>query len=483
MVAGVTVLSIAVPKLMPWSFLALAGLAAFACWAARWEITVWAWLWVLSHGLIEWPEWRIHIPGFFAMTAPRLVFVAASVAFGLHFMLRNQRVRLDRGLLWAMLALSVYVGMNAWHAGWESAVPEFRSAPYFRFIGSLVLPFFMFFLVYNSVARDRQIYWGLIFITLYGWYALYVGYLQYAAIRGLTEARSLIWPAYINDPNYGIHFDRARGAFSAAGPQAVFLVLLFYVDMFLVRKLRGFYRVALIVQAMLVPPAIFFAGLRSAYLAFLLCGLIWLIVGSRWRFGASKLGLIVILIAASVFALWSNLTSTDRARGGMAQVAPLQARRLLLHQTARVLQERPVFGVGFGHWADAQMEFEEDPGSLAAVTTGALAEHNLFLTMVAETGIPGLAGVVLLFVLLFRQSHQLYRKLPSTAVGALTRDFVVLFWVALVNFLTDAMFRDTLWDIFANGMFWSLAALVVGYNRLLEPHPLDLPPAGQDIAL
>ena len=45
----------------------------------------------------------------------------------------------------------------------------------------------------------------------------------------------------------------------------------------------------------------------------------------------------------------------------------------------------------------------------------------------------------------------------------------------LANYLSDAMFRDPLWDVFSNAMLWSLAGLVVCFNRLLEPYPLDLP--------
>jgi len=480
LIGAAAVAAVAQPKLMPWVFVGVAGLAVFAYWAARWEITLWAWIWVLSYGLLDWPEWKVPIPGFFTMTVPRFIFVGAVFVFGLHFLLRKQLVRMDRLLLWIMLALTVYVGLNAWNAGWESSITELRSAPYFRFIGAIMLPLIMFFLVYNCVSREEQIQKALILITVYGWFALYIGYLQFAAIHGLGEARAFIWPPYINNPEYGIHFDRARGAFIGAGPQAVFLVLLFYVDLFLIRRLKGPYRAALVVQALLVPPAVFFAGLRSAYLAFLLCGLVWVLASKRWRFAMAKLGVAGIVVAASTFVLWSNLTTRERARGGVAQMTPIEARKLLALQTWRVFQEHPVFGVGFGHWAEAQMKLEDDPSSLGAMTTGVLVEHNLFLTMVAETGVIGLVGTILLFVLVFRQSMKLYRKLPPTASGTLCRGFVVLFWVALVNFLTDAMFRDTLWDIFANGMFWSLAALVVGYNRLLEPHPLDLSPAVGD---
>ena len=116
-----------------------------------------------------------------------------------------------------------------------------------------------------------------------------------------------------------------------------------------------------------------------------------------------------------------------------------------------------------------------DQASLVGATSGALVQHNLFLNLWAETGAIGLFLTVLVFVLLFGQSRQLYKKLPPNAVGDVSRDFVVLFWVILANYLSDAMFRDPLWDVFSNAMLWSLAGFVVCFNRLLEPQPLDLP--------
>jgi O-antigen ligase len=107
-------------------------------------------------------------------------------------------------------------------------------------------------------------------------------------------------------------------------------------------------------------------------------------------------------------------------------------------------------------------------------TSGVLVQHNLFLNMLAETGIVGLFGTILVFVLLFGQSRQLYRKLPVRASGDICREFVVLFWVLMVNYLTDAMFRDPLWEVFSNGLLWYFAGLVVCFNRLLDPQPVDL---------
>jgi len=471
--AGLAALSVAVPQLMPWSFVALGAGALLLYWSIKWEVTAWTWVWVLSYGLLNWPSWRVELTGFFNLTVPRMLFGAALAAFLLHYVVRRPPLGLNRALIWVMLGLLVCCGASATATGWRARTAEVASAPYFRFIGSLVLPFAMFFMVYVATSSQKQIRWALIALTAYGWYALYIGYLQYAAIMGAESFRSLIWPGYINDPSYGIHFDRARGAFAGAPTQAVFLVLLFYVNLFLLRHARGGFRALCLVQAILIPPAIFFTGVRSAYVAFLLCGVVWCLVAGKGRFGGFKLTGAAVVLLAGVLVFWPKLARTQRRLGGVAQRGPVVARLILLEQTWQIVRRHPFTGVGFGHFVDAQVQLRRDPGSLAGMSYGVLVEHNLFLNMAAETGLIGLSLTVAVFVLLFGQSRRLYRRLPPPAPAGraepmLSRAFVALFWVALVNYITDAMFRDPLWDVFTNGLFWSLAALVVGYNRLLD---------------
>ncbi len=337
----------------------------------------------------------------------------------------------------------------------------------------------MFFFVFNATRRESQITWALIPLTIYGWYALYIAYLQYAAIMGLEQARAYIWPGYINQPSwgptYGIHFDRARGAYTMCNPQAILLVTLFYADLFLIRKLRGPYRMALVVQAILIPPAIFFTGLRSGYVSFLLAGMVWLLFGSASRAGRSKLALAGVLLMLIVAVFWTNLASEERATGGVAQKAPIIGRWVLARRTWEIFKDHPMFGVGFGHYLTAEQALRSDPAELTRLGTGLATPHNLLLVMAAETGAVGVVVTVAVIVLLFRESVLLYRKIPPTATGLLSREYVAVFWAAMAAYLTDAMLVDPLWDVASSALFWSFAGLVVGYNRLLDPHPLDLP--------
>ena len=477
--------AVLLPALLPWSMAAAAGLAVVLYLVIRGEIHIWAWLWILSYGLLDRPVFYLPMAGFFNLTIPRMLFALATAAFFLHFLLRDGRPRVDRPLFWAMIALLAYIACNASAFGWQAALALQRGAPYYRFLGSLLFPFLICWLVYCTTRRQKQILWALIPLTIYGWYALYIGYLQYAAIRGFGGARAFIWPGYINLPNwggesFGIHFDRARGAYTMVYPQSMLLIFLFFADLYLIRKLRGPYRAALIVQALLIPPAIFFTGLRAGYLAFLLCGVVWCLWACRPRVGRSILFIAGLGLLIVVIVFWSNVTSEDRAAGGVGQVKEVVSRIGLAKQAILIATDHPFFGAGWGHFAEAQFYLPVDPGSDIAATIGrTLTQHNVVLGMLSETGIVGVLLLAMVFWMLYRESLWLYRRIPERAPTLLSREFVVLFWVALLSWGVHAMFSDPFWDVPSNALLWATAGLMLGYNRLLEPHPLELTPLPQ----
>ena len=134
---------------------------------------------------------------------------------------------------------------------------------------------------------------------------------------------------------------------------------------------------------------------------------------------------------------------------------------LLLKRTGRIVAAEPLFGVGFGHFVDAQGKFPADPVT-EGFGSGTLVEHNILLNMAAETGLIGLGIYVALFAALLRQSVKTWQRTSPEAQGYLTRGLVALFWVMLANYLVSGMFRDMLWDPFANALLWALAGLTLG---------------------
>ena len=488
--------SISHPAIIPLALLLIAGFSILAYWAVRWDMVVLPFIWVLSYGLLDWPQWRWESSFFFNMTVPRFIFLAVIIAFAMHFLLRREPLRWER-VFWMILALLLYCAISATVKGWilPGMTPPARGAPYFRFLAAMVFPILMCFCIYNTTRREDQIRRVLILLSIYGWYALYIGYLQYAAIMGLQGARAFIWPDYINDPflPFAHHFDRARGAFYAANPQANLLITLLYADLYLIRRIRNWYRVALIIQVILIPPAIFFTGLRASYVGLVLGAIIWCLWGCKGRLGKTKLVILFLAIGLGVVIFWNTLTRrpaaavparpapagpTYRATGGVVQVGPIISRLVLLARTGDLVKLHPFTGVGFGHYIEADKQVERDPTSLSSLYTAITpisTPANLFLVMVAETGLIGLALIIAVFVLIFRRSVQLYRRLPDiTDKSYLSKDFAVLFWIVMVVYLNDGTFVDILWDVPSNGLFWASVGLMLGYYRMVVDRSSEL---------
>jgi O-antigen ligase len=473
LVGGAFGVSMALPEVMPWALAAIPILALAAYWIARWDVLILTWVWVLSFGLVDVDALKFKVPGFFTMSPPRLIFIGAVLAY-LFYFLRRGMVRFDRKIFWILALLAVYLGWNASLAGWESQISSFEAAPYYRYLGAILLPFTMLWLVYNVIRKESQVAWPFLLVSILGWYVLYIGYLQFAAYRGgMHWANSLIWPKYVVEANKLADLERIRGPFRSAMPNSAFLVALFYMNLYSIRRIRGLYRVLLLLQLLLIPPAIFFTGVRAAYVAFLLCGAVWLFWANRGRGGILKLSLAALIVAVGAFVFRDNLSGTDRKTGGVAQKGPARARMILAAQAWEIVQSHPVTGVGFGHFIDYQVQMPRDPTSLSGMRLVKVVQHNVFLTMISEAGILGFVGLMAVFIAVFRESLSLYHKIPPTATGWLSREFVVAFWVIMLNYIVCGMLRDMLWETPSGVLLWLMSGLVVGFNRLLEPHPIN----------
>ncbi|MCP4376565.1 MAG: O-antigen ligase family protein [bacterium] len=472
LVGGAFAVSMVLPDAMPWALAAIPILALAAYWIARWDVLILTWVWVFSFGLVDVDALKFKIPGFFTMSPPRLIFIAAGLAYLLYF-LRRGMLRFDRKVFWVLTALAIYLGWNANAAGWESQIGGFEAAPYYRYLGAILLPFIMLWLVYNIVRKESQVAWPFLLISVLGWYVLYTGYLQFAYGSGMYWANSLIWPKYIVEANIAVDLERARGPFRSAMPNSAFLVALFYMNLYSIRRIRGIYRGMLLLQILLIPPAIFFTGVRAAYVAFLLCGVVWVLWANRGRGGILKLSLAALIIAVGAFVFRDNLSGTDRRTGGVAQEGPIRARKILAAQAWEILHSHPVTGVGFGHFIDYQVQMSRDPISLVGMRLDKVVQHNVFLTMISEAGILGFVGLLAVFIAVFRESLSLYHKIPPTATGWLSREFVVAFWIIMLNYIVCGMFRDMFWEMPSGVLLWSMSGLMIGFNRLLEPHPIN----------
>jgi O-antigen ligase len=182
----------------------------------------------------------------------------------------------------------------------------------------------------------------------------------------------------------------------------------------------------------------------------------------------------VLLTAALLVAIvnMDNFVNPDRTKGGLTDIEPILLRIGLAQMTWEIVQQHPLFGVGFGHFRDYAPGFAKDPSSPGYAFGTTALEHNNLLSIVAETGIIGVVLYLVMIFFLLRFSVRLFKKLPPKGPGLISRDLLVLYWILAAAYLIDGTFRETSDNPFANSLFFGLSAVPVALDVLLSPSPI-----------
>lgn len=132
--------------------------------------------------------------------------------------------------------------------------------------------------------------------------------------------------------------------------------------------------------------------------------------------------------------------------------------------------ERPLTGVGFGHFRDAAPAHARDLGSPYREWASPAMEHNNLLSVLAETGVIGLILYIAVLWAMLAASIRAYQGMPATADGSADGRLVVLYWVLFVVYMVDGMFRETSVHPFTNCLFFGISGLVAGLGWLHRSH-------------
>lgn len=445
-------------------WIAIGGLSVLLTFAVAGDLLVAVLLWFFTLICLHEEFWRETVPFFFAVTIPRLGLVVLVVLFGMMLLLGRIKLRFAGWIGATMIALAAYFTVSAAITGFDTHSPI---TVHYRLIGGYLFPFTVFALVLMSIRNEaslKKIAW---FFCIIGVYLAFTGWMEH------FQVWSLVWPRFIADPTVGIHYGRVRGPFVMSAAMGLSLVYCFFNNLVLARQTGAVTRWLIYFVNLLTLPAIFWTHTRSVWLSFLLCAAAWVLYSRRRTTRA--LGVTVLAAMSIVVGILNieNFLTDAREKGGITDVEPILVRLGLAKITWHMFEDRPIFGVGFGHFRDYAPDYANDPSSPFYAFASTAMEHNNQLSILAETGVVGLVIYVVLLIMLIRLSFKLYHKLPVTAVGFINRDLIVLYWVLVIAYLTDGTFRETSDNPFANSLFFGLSAAIVALNELLGPRPLE----------
>jgi O-antigen ligase len=322
-----------------------------------------------------------------------------------------------------------------------------------------VIPFLLFslapILYPNRKERSRLV--AVLVVT--GWYLAVTAFLEGVGLK------NLVWPTYINDPNIGIHFDRARGPFVEATINGLGLIGGATAGLIGLQIWRQ--RAARWAAGLLIPASLLGAVLtltRSVWIAGAAFTAVAIIGHPRTRKFAFPIAIATFVGVLLAFALVPGLTSNAEARA--SDQRPVWDRLNNNRAAVAAFEDNPLFGVGWQRMQETSYALQADTYPL---TGGKVRVHNVFLSNLAELGLVGFVPWLAAFILGVVVSA--VRRVPPTL-----RPWRQGLQCYLLAWLAVAMFAP-LAGPFPNSLLWLLAGIVASPYTSSPPALARVEPA------
>ncbi len=305
------------------------------------------------------------------------------------------------------------------------------------------------------------------------------GYLAFIGICETRELYGLVWPRFIVDASYAEFLGRARGPLLNPIGNGIVMTVAATASLLLAWKRRA--------------PAI---ALGVGALVFTLMGIYLTRTRSVWLGAAAALWLVTALqvprrlaIAGTCWALlaalllvgtqWEKLNAFKRDRNvSVADMSESASLRPILATIAwKMFQDKPLFGFGFGQYgAEAAPYCAERDTELPLDRGRPYVQHNVFLSLLTETG---LVGLVLLIWLIFSVAQDAVRVLFHSSATPWQRDLALLTLAALTSYVVNGMFHEVAIIPMVHFLVFTLSGLTCQVAVALHPqphaHPLPTP--------
>lgn len=413
-------------------------------------------VWFLAASFIPRQIFVISLPGWPDIYLERLIFVLVFIIFFFEMFRGKERslpnTRIEYFMMVLLVILLISMGLTGFLA---TRGDEYQ--PFHIFLTGFLFPFTFYYFgktVLSTEPRIKILLWGLF---------LFFSYLVLTAYLEHFKITRFIFPRYISDPFFGIHYGRARGPFGVAPVNGWILASLFCTTLYLRSQTKGLLsRGIMLIILLLAPVAIFYTYTRAVWLSFLLAPILLMLFSKKLLFRPRYFVFPVICLILLTFFNWENIASKERALGGVMQLKEIEARAGLYNATKAIFRDTPLFGVGFGRFGRVLPFYA--PEAFAGTAPQLASQHNLFFGLLSEVGLIGLTPFVLILYFIIRDSILLFKRLGEEK-GFFSRDPVVIFWAIISIYLVNALFIQTQFFIQANGLVFLWAGLVVGFYQ------------------
>lgn len=301
---------------------------------------------------------------------------------------------------------------------------------------------------------------------LFGVFGAFGLYLAFTAVCEAKYKWGFVFPRYIVSPEFKEWIGRGRGPLLNPAGNGILMTVCMVCGFMAWPRLAWRGRMLLMFAFLpVISLGVYYTLTRSAWMGFALAALVMVAVYLPKRFRVPAI--VSVLLVSSVYtaANWERLLAFKRDK----ELTPADAadsaslRPILAYVGWQMFQDRPILGVGLGHYEEACPPYLTDRSiDLPLYKVRPYVQHNALLSMLVETGLIGTTAWLLLIFLWCREAWRLWRAerrmLWQRQVG-------LLFLAAMAAYLPNAIFQDTTIIPMANMLMFFLAALVMNVSR------------------
>jgi putative inorganic carbon (hco3(-)) transporter len=285
------------------------------------------------------------------------------------------RMREPMGLLLAVVA--IYSILSAYLAG--TLQTQVGAYALLDSLGLVPFAFYIIAPVAFATKRDRD--YLLTTLVVVG------AYLGLTALFEGIHLSALVFPKYIENPNVGIHFGRARGPFVEADAFGLSLFACGVASAIAVRQWAG-ERKALFAAMVLLLCAggVIFTLTRAIWIASVVAPLVTVLIFRPTRRFFVPAVLAVAVVGGLAFVLVPSLSGEASKRAD--EQRPIWDRLNTDAAALRMVEARPLVGFGWATFEAEGPKYLRQAGGYP-VTGAGLNVHNVFLSRLAELGLIG----------------------------------------------------------------------------------------------
>ena len=258
------------------------------------------------------------------------------------------------------------------------------------------------------------------------------------AIIEWASGKNFIYEYILYNPFYQryINLDMVRPMSTQFNPAVLgsFLLGCLPFGFILIKEKSSFFRVLGVLAIILNIGVIMLSGSRGVFLGMVFLFLFYLWIKKRAIVSVLLLGFILIIVAISSWQFNANtfyrFGFKRLIKGSEDSIfSPYRTQRFLM--SLSMLKESPFFGIGLKHF---RIEFDNYiPDNYHKTVHELKIADNMYLTLLAETGLIGLSGFILFIFYLLRRGLKAF----YVSVDSRRRDVLLVAMSALIGLLVN----------------------------------------------